>query len=642
MTRPILPIWAARHNLRLRLTASIVAAAVLPLVAVVAILGRWTYTSIERQSVALEEQVASAVESEIRSILNGVETQLLVLDEVLVLGSRSASDQEATLRNLLANSRLYQEVSLVDVDGGPLVQVSRARASPDAGAGSEIRDQAVASAVDTLSPYVGVVYFDEDVREPIITVAVPMIDRRSGTVGSVVVASVRFKPIWDLLGEIVESGRGDVYVVTAAGDVIAHSNPAVVLSGTRLQIPEENGHAVGLSGAHAVIAIEALHVGNEQLLVIAELPKSVALRVANRLLVVTVGVTVAALLIACAWAIAAVRRVVKPIETLAASAEKIATGDLAHRASVTERGEIGKLAETFNSMTLQLSEVIGTLEDRVEARTEDLEHSLGAQRKLARELATRNRELEEVGRNLRRLVESKDEFVGSVSHELRTPLTAVLGFAMELRDRYASFADEDRRYLITTIAGQAQEMSNLVEDLLVAARGDSSELIVDLGAIDLGSEIEAVLALWPEISVRVDLRDLPALALGDSIRVRQIMRNLVGNSIRHGGPDIAIEVDDTAPDLVVRVRDNGAGIPAGEWEAVFEAYHTARREGHPPSSVGLGLTVSRTLARRMGGNLGYRYEDGHSIFELTLPRHPSVEATGRPARPSASTAPRVG
>ncbi len=622
MTRRNAGWWVSRDSVRARLTITIVAAAILPLVAVVAILGRWTYSSIEGQSLELQEQAAAAVESEIRSIIAGIEAQLVMLDEVLALESRTAAEQEAALRNLLAHSRLYQELSLVDVDDGERLRVSRARASPDLNPAAHEQNPAVARATATGSSYFGPVYFDGGAREPLSTVAVPMFDRRTGEISSVVVATIRFKPIWELLAGIVESNRGDVYVVAEDGLVIAHSNPAVVLTGMRLDVPAANGHAMGLNGSESVIATEPLRVGDKHLIVVAEQEASVALTVANRLLIVTIGVTILALLFAGTWAAASVRHVVKPIEALAASAERITSGDLAHRASVTSRGEIGDLARAFNEMTLQLSDVIASLEERVQARTADLEESVEVQRQLAEQLGARNAELEAMGRSLRELISSKDVFLGSVSHELRTPLTAVLGYALVLRDDYSEFVDEERRHMIAAIAGQAQEMSDLIDDLLVAARGDPTGLVVDIEPVDLSSEIDAVLNLWPDRSVQVELPDAgSATAFADATRVRQIMRNLVGNSIRYGGPNIAIHVDDTGPDVAVHVVDDGTGIDRAEWETVFEPYRTAQGKRQAQASVGLGLTISRTLARRMGGDLTYRYENSKSVFELTLPRH---------------------
>jgi signal transduction histidine kinase len=107
-------------------------------------------------------------------------------------------------------------------------------------------------------------------------------------------------------------------------------------------------------------------------------------------------------------------------------------------------------------------------------------------------------------------------------------------------------------------------------------------------------------------------------ALGDPGRIRQIMRNLLTNAERYGGPEVRVTVAGCDGKVVVSVVDNGSGIPAGDRERVFEPYQSAHAVGDQPESVGIGLAISRQLAERMGGTLDYRYEDNHSIFSLTL------------------------
>ncbi len=220
------------------------------------------------------------------------------------------------------------------------------------------------------------------------------------------------------------------------------------------------------------------------------------------------------------------------------------------------------------------------------------------------------------------LVRSKDEFLGSVSHELRTPLTTVVGFAAELRDGYEQFAEEERRQFVALIAEQAQDMANIVDDLLVAARTDVGEVTIRPAAVDMRAEIAAVLEAWPSLGARLHSGGGTVAALADPLRLRQILRNLVSNSIRYGRGVVEIRLGAGDGDVVVEIRDDGDGIPEGQWEQVFEPYHRAHREAGQPASVGLGLTVSRMLARRMDGDLSYRHDGAQSVFRLSLPAAP--------------------
>lgn len=222
----------------------------------------------------------------------------------------------------------------------------------------------------------------------------------------------------------------------------------------------------------------------------------------------------------------------------------------------------------------------------------------------------------EAERRLAESVAARDRFVATVSHELRTPLTAVVGLLDELVGGYRGFADRERLEMLELVAGQAHEMAAIVEDLLVAARAESGAIILELGEIDLGSEASQVIRALPEATTRGLEVSGAARAQGDPRRVRQIVRNLVTNAFRYGGPEIAIRVGGGPDGAWLEVVDSGPGLPEDDRERIFEPYQ--RAEHTEVGSVGLGLSVSRQLARLMGGDLTYRV-DGGSAFRLDLP-----------------------
>ncbi|MCJ7724775.1 MAG: ATP-binding protein, partial [Acidimicrobiia bacterium] len=217
-------------------------------------------------------------------------------------------------------------------------------------------------------------------------------------------------------------------------------------------------------------------------------------------------------------------------------------------------------------------------------------------------------------------VRSKDQFVATVSHELRTPLTSVVGFAHQLHSRLAELSPEEIAGLVDLIKGQAVEVGDLVEDLLVASRSETANVSVSAGPIDLWKEIDAVLAARTvDSALTVERPGGEAKVVADPIRVRQIIRNLLTNADRYGGPHITLRVVKGEEIVSLFVIDDGAGVPESERASLFEPYHRVPSEGRHADSVGLGLTVSRSLARLMGGDLTYVYYREHSFFELRLP-----------------------
>jgi signal transduction histidine kinase len=229
-------------------------------------------------------------------------------------------------------------------------------------------------------------------------------------------------------------------------------------------------------------------------------------------------------------------------------------------------------------------------------------------------------EREAAREELESLLLAKDEFLASVSHELRTPLTAVVGLGEVLRDTDNLSADE-RRELLEMVVGQGMDLTNIVNDLLVAARADIGKLHIALVRVSLRAQAGQVLEMLdPEQVGNIELTGRETRGMGDPDRVRQILRNLISNALRYGGDTIRVHVEENETTARMLVADNGSAIPAEDRERIFEPYQRAHNTPGLPGSIGLGLAICRQLGRLMGGDLTYRHESGESIFELSLPR----------------------
>ncbi len=223
---------------------------------------------------------------------------------------------------------------------------------------------------------------------------------------------------------------------------------------------------------------------------------------------------------------------------------------------------------------------------------------------------------------LRQLLESKDRFLSSISHELRTPLSAVLGLSSELRDSPGDFSRSEISELAGLVAQQSAELAGLVEDFLVHARADTGQIRVNREPVDLVAETERVLRVMQpsELAQMRLISDHEAVvAIGDGLRVRQIIRNLVQNAHRYGGPTIGIEVRHLDGQSTLTVTDDGDGVEEGSRDAIFEPYERSHENTGLTESLGVGLYVSRTLARLMGGDITYHREGGNTHFVFTLP-----------------------
>ena len=253
----------------------------------------------------------------------------------------------------------------------------------------------------------------------------------------------------------------------------------------------------------------------------------------------------------------------------------------------------------MRKMHVQLSDTRDGLEFEVIARTEELRSAM---------------------ERLENLVRAKDIFIASVSHELRTPLTAVLGFAWELASESSRLTPEEVGSSARVIAEQATDLSAIIEDLLVAARTDIQAVTVLSEEVAIVDEIRAVIRVMnPADQSRIRPLEGALLVRADHLRVRQILRNLLNNAVRHGGPNIHIELGSLDGFSTVTVLDDGPGIPAEFQAGMFEPYFHGVGDPGQPASIGLGLAVSRFLARLMEGEVEFVPQATGTGVRLSLP-----------------------
>ncbi|HEY4541692.1 MAG TPA: PAS domain S-box protein [Noviherbaspirillum sp.] len=226
----------------------------------------------------------------------------------------------------------------------------------------------------------------------------------------------------------------------------------------------------------------------------------------------------------------------------------------------------------------------------------------------------------------------KSTFLANMSHEIRTPLGAILGFT-ELLKRDKAAPEERRRYL-DIIERNGQSLTQIINDVLDLSQVESGNLKIQPEAVGLRELVQEVVHLFAvdshkrELSLTATVADgLPQQVRTDPVRVRQILINLVGNALkftRAGGVhiDVRSHADRVAPTIEIAVQDSGVGI-APEWhDKLFQPFSqidgSSRRNF---GGTGLGLALSRRLARLLGGDVVLaRSQPGTgSVFVLSLP-----------------------
>lgn len=296
----------------------------------------------------------------------------------------------------------------------------------------------------------------------------------------------------------------------------------------------------------------------------------------------------------------------------------VVTADVSHEA---RRRALALGATDFLTKPIDIIEVALRVANLV--RTRFLYREVrDARASLELTVADRTRALSEANDRLAEMIRTKDEFIASVSHELRTPLSVVVGLAAELRDQGHRFDDGEYDELLNMVVDQSNDVAAIIEDLLVAARADIGTLTIVPRESSLISVVERALAPIPvEERSRVQL-DLSLTYLeADPVRLAQILRNLITNAVRYGGSSIGITSVLHGEMAAIDVWDDGDPLEEEARRRIFEAYYSAHEASGQPAAVGLGLTVSRSLAQRMGGDLTYEHDGNRSVFHLVLPRH---------------------
>ena len=267
------------------------------------------------------------------------------------------------------------------------------------------------------------------------------------------------------------------------------------------------------------------------------------------------------------------RRVIAPVTELTEAAEHIeATGDLSRRVDAGGDDEVGRMAARFNAMLARL------------------QASQGQQRQL----------------------------VADASHELRTPVTSLRTNVEVLRDAPA-MDDADRHALLDDVVEQAEELGNLVADLIALARdGETPPATEDVRLDELVAEA-VVRARRHAPAVYFTLRAEPCLVSAAPDRLGRAVNNLLDNAAQHAD---RVEVTVSA-DGVVTVRDHGPGVPPEDVPLVFDRfYRGATARGR--SGSGLGLAIVRQVAESHGGSVRVESpEDGGARFVLALPGEPA-------------------
>lgn len=461
---------------------------------------------------------------------------------------------------------------------------------------------------------------------PIIRLSAPLFNQ--GTITAVLVAKL---PLSEILTPVNSAASAEtMYLVDSDGSYLLNPDPQQ-LYGRSLK----TGITMGRDQPNDVSLIQAQGEGTllgsldhpDDLVAFTQvtLPQHPAIRwtlisrqpirnlfgAINNAILVVLALAGIALIVAAIIAGFLTHRVMRPVGALTYSANAIAAGDLSQHISLTGDDEIGSLAKAFNKMSEELTVSYATLEQRVEERTAQLAEA----RSRAEESS-----------------KAKSIFMSNMSHELRTPLNVVIGYTSSMLGMPHMYDNVPLppiyRSDIQLVQDNGKYLLGLINDILDLSKIEAGKLELHCEPVDLTRIFQGVIATATgliknkPLVIRPDFADQLPLVWADSMRIRQVILNLMANAVKFteiGNVTLSARVEGSH--LHISVSDTGIGIPEKALGYIFDRFSQAEQNTEKfYGGTGLGLDISKQLCLMHGSDLTVTSTEGQgSTFSFSLP-----------------------
>lgn len=320
-------------------------------------------------------------------------------------------------------------------------------------------------------------------------------------------------------------------------------------------------------------------------------------------------------LLSAIFALKLIQNVTKPINSMVKAIDRIREGKLESRVTGQLVGELNFLKNGINAMAQSLGNYQNEMQSSIDQATVDLRESL-------EQFEIQNVELSIAKKKAQDASKIKSEFLANMSHELRTPLNGVIGFTRQVLKTQLS--DSQRDYL-QTIDSSANNLLTIINDILDFSKLDAGKMVIESIPFSLHEAIEDSLVLLApsahkkniELSIKID-NSIPDSLLGDAMRIKQVMSNLVSNAIKftqHGSVMIDVTFKAINPKrtaIKITIKDTGIGMNGNQQQAIFKAFSQADQSiTRLHGGTGLGLVICQRLANEMKGDVGFSSQENN-------------------------------
>ena len=325
-------------------------------------------------------------------------------------------------------------------------------------------------------------------------------------------------------------------------------------------------------------------------------------------IVLTIALTLLCLIIGAYFAISLYYRITEPLDHIKNVVHALARGRLNERVEQQNSSEFLGLAESINTMADYMEAAQADMQSHIDHAIEDLRETLET-------IEIQNVELDLARKEALEASRVKSEFLANTSHEIRTPLNGILGF---INLALKTDLNEQQREYMETIRDSAQNLLTVINGILDFSKIESGKLTLDYAPLPIRNSIDEVLHMLApdahekhlEVISHVE-SSIPKNLLGDALRFKQVLSNLVSNAIKYSSSgNILIDVStmqqqETQIILKVCVSDEGIGLTREEQEQLFSPFNQADTSStREHEGTGLGLAICKGLVERMHGEIG--------------------------------------
>lgn len=357
-----------KNSIRIWLITPLIALFVVPLLLLGTALSWQNYGAGKEQIKSLQLKLTNLAADNVSTFLHEQEVRIFSMLNTNFLPDLPLPQQQGMLTRFLRSVKdehhgaVFSTIALLDHQGREVLRISDS---------TLVRDDDLLNMADsdeftipaaTGRPYYSPVYFNELTGEPMLKISVPILDLHNLHLRGVLVTEMSLRFMRYLVASMRIGKNGTAYITNQQGRLLVHHNRSLVLKKLHFLAPFTPRIMPGISGTRAVVAAEKIHFGKQTMFFVTEIPAAEALQHINRSIIILGSFLLFLLIGAVALGVIVVRQIIRPIESLAATAKNISRGDFSQQAKIRRMDELGDLAMAFNTMTAQLLTTIDHLE----------------------------------------------------------------------------------------------------------------------------------------------------------------------------------------------------------------------------------------------------------------------------------------